>query len=513
VLRGLRDGTIERRAVDTVEPSAFARGILSSQPYSFLDDAPLEERRTQAVSARRVLDVGSADGVGSLDPEAIARVREEAWPQPEDAEEVHEALLWMGYVTADEGEPWQTWLDELSAAGRVVREGDRWFAAEASRDPKAVLRGRMEALGPIASDDPHFLELESEGVVLRTRIDGRAAWCDRRLLARIHRYTLDRLRREIEPVSAAQFLRFLACWQHVDPEHRLDGPRGVAEVIAQLAGFDVPAAAWEGSILPARVRGYRREWLDSVTFSGEVTWGRLWGAGSTPVRRTPICLVPREDREEWAALASANGDDREPGRTAREVHDALARGGAMFLQELMRATDFSRSLVEEGLAELISFGRVTCDSFGGLRWMIVPAHRRRLGELPAGRWSVLSREAPSPPSAEFVARRLLHRTGVVFRKTLEREKQPLPWRDVARACRRLEARGEIRGGRFVAGFDGEQYALPEAITLLRELRRRSGSAQDPSPLVVSAADPLNLRGILTPDERVSPAVRRQVRVA
>jgi ATP-dependent Lhr-like helicase len=513
VLRGLREGTIERRAVDTVEPSAFARGILSSQPYSFLDDAPLEERRTHAVSARRVLDVGSADGVGSLDPEAIARVREEAWPRPEDAEEVHEALLWMGYVTADEGEPWRPWLDELQLAGRVVREEGCWFAAEASRDPKTVLRGRMEALGPIASEDPLLLELESEGVVLRTRIDGRPAWCDRRLLARIHRYTLDRLRREIEPVSAAQFLRFLACWQHVDPEHRLDGPRGVAQVVAQLAGFDVPAAAWEGSVLPARVRGYRREWLDSVTFSGEVTWGRLWGAGATPVRRTPICLVPREDREEWAALASANGDDREPGRTAREVHDSLAQGGAMFLQELMRATDFSRSLVEEGLAELIAFGRVTCDSFGGLRWMIVPAHRRRLGELPAGRWSALSRQAASPPSAEFVARRLLARTGVVFRKTLEREKQPLPWRDVARACRRLETRGEIRGGRFVAGFDGEQYALPEAITLLRELRRRSGSAPDPSPLVVSAVDSLNFRGILTPDERVAPSVRKQVRVA
>jgi ATP-dependent Lhr-like helicase len=520
VLRGLRDGSIERRAVDTVEPSAFARGILSSQPYSFLDDAPLEERRTQAVAARRVLDVAGADGVGSLDADAIARVREEAWPRPEDAEEVHEALLWMGYVAADEAEGWQPWLDELAAAGRVVREGERWFAAEASRDPKAVLRGRMEALGPIASDDPHLLELESEGVVLRTRIDGRPAWCDRRLLARIHRYTLERLRREIEPVSAAQFLRFLACWQHVDSAHRLDGPRGVAEAISQLAGFDVPAAAWEGSILPARVRGYRREWLDHVTFSGEVTWGRLWGAGSTPVRRTPICLVLREDLESWAALASADGDGPEPGRTAREVHDALARGGAMFLQELMRATDFSRSLVEEGLAELIGLGRVTCDSFGGLRWLIVPASRRRRGDLPAGRWSVLSREATSAAgsaastaAAEFVARRLLARTGVVFRKTLEREKQPLPWRDVARACRRLEMTGEIRGGRFVAGFDGEQYALPEAIILLREVRRRSGSDPNPTPLVVSAVDPLNFRGILTPDERVPANARTQVRVA
>ena len=520
VLRGLRDGSIERRAVDTVEPSAFARGILSSQPYSFLDDAPLEERRTQAVSARRVLDAKGADELGSLDRDAIARVREEAWPQPETAEEVHEALLWMGYVTAEEGRPWQAWLDELDAAGRVVRESDGWFAAEASREPRAVLRGRMEALGPVGDDDPlvtsHealFVELETAGIVLRTRIDGRAAWCDRRLLARIHRYTLDRLRREIEPVSAAQFLRFLACWQHVDPAYRLDGPRGVAEVVGQLAGFDAPAASWEGSILPARVRGYRREWLDSVTFSGEVAWGRLWGAGAAPIRRTPISLIPREDLESWSALAGEECSGREPGRTAREVHDALRVGGAIFVGELIRATGFSKSLVEEGLAELIGLGRVTCDSFAGLRWLIVPSSRRRIGELPAGRWSLLRRETTSPGSPEFVARRLLRRTGVIFRKTLAREKQPLPWRDIVRACRRLEAKGEVRGGRFVAGFDGEQYALPEAVTLLREVRRRDSAAPNPAPLVVSATDPLNFRGILTPDERVAPTAKRQVRVA
>ena len=166
VLRGLRDGSIEKLAVDTVEPSAFARGILNSQPYTFLDDAPLEERRTQAVLSRRVLDAKTSDQIGNLDPEAIARVREEAWPQPADVEEVHEALLWMGYVNVEEGGPWQAWLDELSASGRVLREGDRWFAAEASRDPKAVLRGRMEALGPVFSDDPLLLALEGEGVVL-----------------------------------------------------------------------------------------------------------------------------------------------------------------------------------------------------------------------------------------------------------------------------------------------------------------------------------------------------------
>src|SRR6202162_3185226 len=515
VLRGLRDGSIERRAVDTVEPSAFARGILSAQPYSFLDDAPLEERRNTRVIFPRVLDSRMADEIGTLDPEAIARVREEAWPQPGNAEEVDEALLWMGYVPAEEGRPWQEWLDELAAGGRVVREGDRWFAAEPTREPKAVLRGRLEALGPILpgeADDLQLRQLEAEGVVLRTRIAGSEAWCDRRLLARIHRYTLERLRREIAPVSAAQFLRFLGCWQHVDPDHRLEGPRGVAEVVSQLAGFEVPAAAWEASVLPARVRGYKREWLDQLTLSGEVTWGRLWGSGTTAVRRTPVCLVMREDLDEWTSLA-AQGEGREPAGTALEVSEALAARGAMFFQELVRATKLPPSFVEAGLTDLIGLGRVTCDSFAGLRWLIVPAWRRKGGGPAAGRWNLVRREAAAPPSPEFVARRLLRRTGVVFRKTIARERLPVPWRDIVRVCRTLESRGEIRGGRFVAGFDGEQYALPEAVTLLRSVRRRGESPAAPPPLLLAAADPLNFRGILTPDERIAPNTRTQVRVA
>ncbi len=514
VLRGLYDGSIERVAVDTSEPSSFARGILNAQPYTFLDDAPLEERRTQAVLSRRVLDAKSADELGPLDPEAIARVRGEAWPQPENAEEVHEALLWMGYATEEEGRPWRAWLDELAAAGRVAREDDRWFAAEATRDPKAVLRGRLEALGPVfadAADLPLLLQLESEGTALRTRIDGREAWCDRRLLARIHRYTIDRLRKEIEPVSAAQFLRFLGCWQHVDPEYRLDGPRGVAQVVSQLAGFEVPAALWEGSVLPARVPGYKREWLDQLTLSGEVAWARLWGSAPSAVRRTPIALMPREELDDWLSLA-ASDPGKEPSGTAAEVADALARRGAVFFQELARATKLPNVFLEQGLAELIALGRATCDSFAGLRWLIVPA-ARRLGTGPAaGRWSLVDRAAAVEISPQTVARRLLRRTGVVFRKTLEREKQPIPWREIARACREIEARGEIRGGRFVAGFDGEQYALPEAVTLLRAVRRRDNTGPI-APLLVSAADPLNFRGILTPDEKVAPTTRRQVQVA
>jgi ATP-dependent helicase Lhr and Lhr-like helicase len=508
VLRRLEDGRIERRAVDVPEPSTFAHGILAAQPYSFLDDAPLEERRTQAVLARRTLDVKSADELGALDPEAIRRVREEAWPSPVNAEEVHEALLWMGYVTVEEARPWREWIADLASAGRVELHESRWFAHEASRDPKEILRGRLEALGPIISDDPLLYDLEREGAVLRGRFEGKQGWCSRRLLARIHRYTLDRLRKEIEPVSAADFLRFLACWQHVAEDYRLEGPRGVADVVRQLAGFEVPAWAWEASVLPARVRGYRREWLDELTLAGEIAWGRLWGSTSNPIRTTPVCLFPREDLDTWFSLASAPDVATLTG-AARELHGVLAARGAMFPQELTRVSRLPAADLEIGLGELVARGLVTCDSFAGLRSLLAPASRRQVRIAVAGRWSLLSCEPAETPPVEAVARQLLRRTGVVFRRTILREKQPCPWRDLIRVFRTLEARGEVRGGRFVAGFEGEQYALPEAVTLLRSVRRR-GPGQ---PVHAAAADPLNFRGILTPDERVSPLARRKVLVA
>ena len=508
VLRGLRAGRIERVAIDTPEPSVFSHGILAAQPYSFLDDAPLEERRTQAVLARRTLDVKSADELGALDPAAIARVREEAWPAPTSAEEVHEALLWMGYLTLDEARPWCAWIDELHCAGRVVLEGERYFALEASRDPKEILRGRLEALGPIVSEDPALLALEAEGFVLRGRFEGRAGWCSRRLLARIHRYTLEGLRKEIAPVTAQEFLRFLAAWQHVDAERKLDGPRGVLEVISQLSGFEVPAAAWEASVLPARVRDYKRQWLDELTLSGEVAWGRLWGSSASPIRSTPLCLVPQGELDAWLAL-SGSARAGELGFAASALHGLLKDRGAMFAQGLARTSGLDLDEVEEGLAELVARGLVSCDSFGGLRNLLLSAARRRAAPKTAGRWSLLSRDGLEAPPAEFVARQLLKRTGVVFRKTVAREKQPIPWRDLVRVLRTLEARGEVRGGRFVAGFDGEQYALPEAVTLLRAVRRRSPG----EPVHASAADPLNYRGILTPDERVSPLSRKKILVA
>jgi ATP-dependent Lhr-like helicase len=508
VVEGLRDGSIARHAIDTAEPSPFARGILNSAPYTFLDDAPLEERRTQAVMARRTLDAKTADDLGQLDPEAVARVRDEAWPKPENAEEVHEALLWMGYVTAEEARPWTSWLEVLRAQGRVVWEGERCFAVEASRDPKVVWRGRLEALGPVHSDDPVLYQLEAEGVVLRGRFDGRPGWCERRLLARIHRYTVERLRKEIEPVSAAEFLRFLGCWQHADPEHQLEGPRGVFEVVKQLAGLEVPAAAWEASVLPARVKGYKREWLDSLTLSGEAAWGRMWGGGAAAIRISPICLLPREDLDGWMGM-SGPADLSGTGGPAKDLHHALQARGAMFPQELARAAKLVPAHVEMGLGELIACGAITCDSFGALRWLVVPPSKRKAPMSTVGRWSLFRRETLPPPPAEWVARQLLRRTGVLFRRLLDREKITTPWRDLARELRRLEARGEIRGGRFVHGFSGEQFALPEAVSMLRAVRKRGDEIP---PIQVAAADPLNYRGILTPEERVPVVAKTKVKV-
>ncbi len=520
VLRGLRDGSIERVALDLPEPSPFARAILSARPYAFLDDAPLEERRTQAVLTRRALDVRTADDLGALDPDAVERVREEAWPRPASAEEAHEALLWMGYVTAAEAarHGWGPWLAALASAGRVAPEGDRWFAAEASRDPVEVWRGRLEALGPVESDDPTLLPLEQRGVALRVRLDGRRFWCDRRLLARIHRYTVDRLRRAIEPVAAQDFLRFLAAWQHVDGEHRLEGPRGVAAVVAQLSAFEAPAAAWEAHILPARVRDYRREWLDQATLSGEAAWGRLWGGGSGAVRSTPVSLVLREEMEAWLSLAPAACMDG-ASAAAAQVAEVLAARGARFPQELVRDTRLLPVQLEGALGELIGRGAVTCDSYGALRWLVVPAARRKVVAATVGRWSLFRAPgeegedrrpaAASPEVIALVARRMLRRTGVVFRRTLLRERHPVPWRDLVREFRAMELRGDVRGGRFVAGFDGEQYALPEAVPLLRAVKKRVA----PGPIEVAAADPLNFTGILTPEERVAPNLRRRVLVA
>ncbi|HYM81819.1 MAG TPA: hypothetical protein VEY91_10495, partial [Candidatus Limnocylindria bacterium] len=424
---------------------------------------------------------------------------------------------------------------------------------------------RLEALGPVITtspgsaapldladtptipraDEPLLIELETQGVLLRCRLEGRQAWCERRLLARIHRYTLDRLRREIEPVTAGEFWRFLACWQHADERFRLEGPRGVAEVVRKLAGFEIPAAEWESSILPARVRGFRPEWLDQLTLTGDVAWGRLWGGGNSAVRSMPITLLPREDLEDWLTLAvrarseRTNGNGESLSTYARTILEAMEARGACFAQELARASRLLPAHFEMGLTQLIGHGLVTCDSFGGLRRLITsPSHRRgvmkRVPLTPAGRWSRFRTEPLAPfgggSEVEFAARQLLRRYGIVFRRVIERERIPVPWRDLVRTYRHWELRGEVRGGRFVQRFAGEQYAQPEAVELIRRLRRKGLAIEFGAPiqerrgpetrsdstellgLSVSAGDPLNLDGILTPEPRIPAQARRKVLV-
>jgi ATP-dependent Lhr-like helicase len=311
-------------------------------------------------------------------------------------------------------------------------------------------------------------------------------------------------------VTAADFLRFLLAWQHVDPAHHVEGPRGVLEVVRQLAGFEIPAAAWEREILAARVTGYRQSWLDELMLSGQVTWGRLWGAASGPVRRTPISLMPREQLDDWLGLTTV-GDAWSLKGAGRAVHEQLSAAGALFPQEIERRGKLLPVQVEEGLGQLVGLGLASCDGFGGLRKLFT--RRRRLprrSPAPSGRWSLLSRGATDAPAVEFIARQLLRRTGVVFKRTLERERFAIPWWRIHRELRTLEARGEVRGGRFVEGFAGEQFALPEAVRLLRRIRNEDAAGR--VPVQLSAADPLNFVGILTPQERVASSAVQRIQI-
>jgi ATP-dependent Lhr-like helicase len=394
------------------------------------------------------------------------------------------------------------------------------------------LRGRLEILGPIGAADlgrPLALgvddveqalhALEAEGVVLRGRFTPGSAereWCDRRLLARIHRYTLNRLRSEIEPVSPADFMRFLLRWQHVDPTERLAGPGGVAAAIEQLDGHPVAASAWESHVLPARVRDYSPAWLDALCLTGRVAWARGPGAASGrtggPIRSTPVAIFLREHAAAWLAAVAATTDGL--GANARAVLDDLSRAGASFCAEIAGRTRLIRAHLDLALGELVAAGRITADGFGGLRALLSASARRsrnRMGRATAnsiegfGRWSVLRRAGETEDAvdaAELQARALLRRWGVVFRRLADAEVGLVPWRDLDAVFRRLEARGEVRGGRFVSGFYGHQYALPEAVAQLRAVRR---APADGALIVVGGCDPLNLTGLVTSGERV-PAV-------
>jgi ATP-dependent Lhr-like helicase len=577
LLAGLESGAIRVVTRDLTEPSPLALEVLSARPYAYLDDAPLEERRTQAVMSRRWLSPESAADLGRLDPEAIERVRGEAWPDPANADELHDALVWLGCLNQEEVKPeWSAWLAELAHDKRVARLQALWVTAErlpqfqalwpdARLDPVIttpaaylrdwpreealveILRGRMEGLGPVTPEalakpldfTPEDIAagltaLEAEGFALRGRFTpgiGVDEWCERRLLARIHNYTVKRLRAEIEPVAARDFLRFLLSWQRVTTDARMEGPDAVDAVVGQLEGFEAPAGAWETEILPTRISGYEPAWLDDHCLAGRISWARLRPRtirtserSAAPVRTTPITLLARRHAPHWAAL-SATEDLGKPSARAQVVADCIREQGALFFDELVEATGLMRLQVEEALAELVALGLVNSDSFSGLRALLMPSDQRRassgrrrrrtvvFGMEDAGRWALARRTRPVPSAAgqtlkqaeresvEHIAWTLLRRYGVVFWRLLEREADWLPpWRDLLRVYRTLEARGDIRGGRFVAGFSGEQYALPDAVGMLRDIRRKEASG---TLVSVSGADPLNLAGILTPGPKLA----------
>jgi ATP-dependent Lhr-like helicase len=539
LLERMEEGSLRTVAVDTPEPSPFSHEILNANPYAYLDDAPLEERRARAVQLRRTLPSEDAGSIGALDPAAIAQVAAESWPVVRDAEELHDALLTL--ILLPPVPEWSGFFEELARAGRARVIDGRWVATERVdrvNDATAILRGWMDSIGPAApaaiagriglslSDVEIALgQLESEGQVLRGQFSpdgaGQTQFCHRRILARIHRLTLGRLRREIEPVSSALFMRFLCRWHHLTPGAQLHGVDGLFQVLKQLQGYEISAAAWESSVLPKRVAGYDPEWLDRLCLAGEVMWGRLSphpaleteGARRVrPTRAAPLAIFLREDAARLLPAAAACAP---LSAAASEVLAALEKRGASFFNELVRATGRLASEVEDGLWELAAAGRVTADGFENLRALIDPKRRRGEGRgrfarprHAAGRWALLERGAGGI-DAEFFARQLLQRWGVVFRDLLAREPLAPPWRDLLVTLRRMEARGEIRGGRFVAGFVGEQFAKMEAVDLLRQIRR-AGQARE--QIDVALADPLNLTGIVLPGPRTSALAQGSLRL-
>ncbi|HVN40552.1 MAG TPA: helicase-related protein, partial [Myxococcota bacterium] len=604
LLRRIESGEIQVVARELASPSPLALEILTARPYAYLDDAPLEERRTQAVMARRWLDQEQAATLGALDAAAIERVRAEAWPAPESADEMHDALLGLAFVTQAEAVAngrWPGFLDELARAGRATRVAvpagsasgassiaahELWVAAErlpqlqivanafAMSPPIAVpdefarrawtreaalveiVRSRLEGLGPVASDsiagsigvrvaeiDAALEALAAQGVAIAgafTPSGPPKEWCDRALLARIHRYTIARLRQEIEPVGTQDFMRFLFRWQHLVPNERREGPDALDVVVSQLQGFEAPVAAWESELLPARLDAYDMTWLDDLCLSGRVVWTRLTPPAATspsshaaPIRTTPVTLLPRRAAALWHRVAPVpSGLPIALTGRAQAVVEHLRRHGASFYDEIVDGTLMLRTQVEEALAELVAVGIATSDSFAGLRALLTPSERRRpfsgggrrhrralFGIEDAGRWALRKREAApeaaplaiaetDPQLIEPIVHALLRRYGVVFWRILQREAAWLPpWREMLRVLRRLEARGDIRGGRFVAGVAGEQYALPEAIKALRDARRAPLAGEW---IAISAADPLNLVGTVLPGAKIAALTGNRV---
>ena len=650
VLERIEHQEIQVRVVESPVPSPFAHEILNANPYAFLDDAPLEERRARAVNLRRI-SPGAFDGkIGTLDRVAIEAVVDEAWPLVRDADELFDVLQVLGWLPSALGEPWQEYGDVLVTNGRLLilrvsvgggtetKAIEGWTTREHLPHLQAifsqvdviagmksvnslslekglvtaesaacdVVQGWMPHIGPVTAGElarrlglstalvqQALLQLEGQGQVLRGhfrpvspspwqgegkdpdsgssphsdprpnggegRVRGEASvsaeveWCDRSLLARIHRRTVTALRREIEPVAASDFMRFLFRWQHRAPGSQLHGEAGLREVIHQLAGFEAPASAWESAVFKERMAHYKPEWLDNLCLRGEVAWGRLTlpeskamllplvgheqGTGDgalntvtpvaafrpvTPTSLAPISFLRRKDVD-WVLSVAKPGTPAGPigvrwtlSGVAQAVFDCLDRRGACFFADLTSRTGHLAAEVEQALWELVAAGLVTADGFDPMRALLDPRRRRAEGKDRArrprhsvGRWAVFQAEPAvhddeAPVGVhphEQWARQLSYRYGVVFRDLLKRESLPVTWRELLMQYRKLEWRGEMRGGRFVSGFTGEQFALPEAVESLRAVRRDAQAGAQAMRL--SAADPLNLVGIIFPGERVS----------
>ena len=582
VLRDVGEGKIKCLAVDTPVPSQFSHEILNANPYAYLDDAPLEERRARAVEMRRMLPEAVLSEVGRLDPAAIAEVCADAWPDVRDAEELHDALLTLVTlpVTAGEGRlgsrlrdsvsGWSGHFEDLARARRagVALVGDTkyWVAAERAKSfaqifpaarfevripeveataaPRedavfAAATGWMAHVGPVTANelsnvlglglgeiDKALLRLEASGAVLRGKFTDLAAgdteWCERRLLARIHRLTLGTLRKQIASVTPAEFMRWLLRWQHIAPGSQVLGERGTLEILQQMQGFEAPANAWERQILARRIADYDPKVLDQLCLTGAAGWGRVSPHPATletasidrrrivPTSVAPITFFVREDAD-WMIPHREAGEDEMRGLSAdaRSVMDFLRQRGASFFADIVRGTGKLKAEVETALWELVAAGLLTADGFDNLRALIDPKRRSGQGSgrtarprHSAGRWSLLYSGEPLERNRALEATcwMLLRRYGIVFRELLTRETILPKWREVLITLRRLEDRGEIRGGRFVSGFLGEQFALPVAVESLRAQRGSPGAGETVS---VSAADPLNLVGIVVPGERVA----------
>jgi ATP-dependent helicase Lhr and Lhr-like helicase len=575
LLERIEAGEVSVLCRELTSPSPLAQEILGAKPYAFLDDAPAEERRTLAVQARRYMSVAEAGELGRLDPAAIERVRAEAWPQVLNADELHDALATVGFIAAEEADPsWRACFERLQAQARatameVPGAAVLWVAAERLAELRAavpggsvaaelkalgppptdgeaalreLVRSRLESLGPVTPEvlaRPLGLDarpviaalaaLEHEGVAMRGRFTGLEVeeWCERRLLARIHRYTLKRLRSEIEPATMADYQRFLFHWQGLGGERRA-GREALSAVLSELQGVALPAAIWERAVLPARLEDYQPSLLDQACASGEFVWWRprpsnAPGGRAATVATSPIAIVPRTALRHWRCLAPAEAPPLLSGAAERVVA-ALRACGALFFLELVQESGLLRVQAEDALGELVARGWVTADSYHGLRALLTPQSRRRgyrgrhrlrgtSGFDAAGRWSLLasagtSEAALDQEAVEHAAKVLLRRYGIVCRKLLSRESLAPSWRELLPIYRSAEARGEIRGGRFVEPLGGEQFALLEAVEELRRLRRGKDVEEW---VALSAADPLNLTNLLDgPARPAAGAVRRLI---